>query len=169
VTAFDVVATTTRIDIVARDAAEAREGAGSRLLLVALEGDRALAPQVLVGEGVGRGDPVVLGVNASRTTEGDAAGADITGAVAVFYVDPFDRSRFLPLDPLGPPSVEPALEGARVLLRFAPTEKSPVRLAQAAFSHDGGAPARGGTALLVAQASASADEHARLKLAHCGP
>lgn len=160
ITGFDALAAPdgASVDLVARDAAEPREGAGGRLAIVHLAGEGPAEGAPLVREGVGRGDPDVV-----------ASGATGSGKGGAFYVDPADHTRFVPFEggrASGAASVEPSLEGARVLLAVTapPPAAESLRLLDgghpAAIGPPGG-PAGPGTVLLVAAPAA-------LKLVFCG-
>jgi hypothetical protein len=111
-TSFDLIPSADGIDIFARDEGEAKEGEGAKLERISVHGEKSEVPVVVVKNGVGTGVPA-----ASLATGG---GAWLT------YVDLADHTRLLPL-PMGPisgllPSVEPALEGGRVLLAMPPND-----------------------------------------------
>lgn len=108
-TSFDLVPSADGLDLFARDEGEAKDGEGAKLERISVHGDKAGPPAVVVKNGVGTGVPA-----ASVSASGDTRTAWLT------YVDLADHTRLLPLqpDPNSPPlpSLEPALEGGRVVL-----------------------------------------------------
>ncbi len=109
VTSFDLVSSADGIDLFARDDGEAKDGEGAKLERISIHGDKSEVPIVVVKNGVGTGVPA-----ASVSASGDTRTAWLT------YVDLADHTRLIPLQP-GPnspplPSLEPVLEGGRVVL-----------------------------------------------------
>ena len=110
------------LDVIARDDDEAKDGSGGRILRITVRSPVAADPPLaLVSEAVGRGTPDLI-LAADKATSW------------LEFTDTSDRVRLVPLDearaPLGPPSVEDALDGARPLF----------------YSGYGGAPAAPGAA-----------------------
>ncbi len=105
VSAFSLVSRDDGAHLFVRDDEEAFEGAGGRILHVAVHGDRAEAPEELVAQGVGPGAPTLLSVVAMPPL--------------LVYADGTDQTRIVPLSPalalVGAASVEPALADARPL------------------------------------------------------
>ena len=110
VASFDMVASAAGLDLFARDVAEAKEGEGTRIFRVAVRGDKADPPLLLVKDSVGSGVPDVL--------------SDSAGTIWLAYADTADRTRLLPIFSSTPspalPSIEPSFEGGRVLLISSP-------------------------------------------------
>ncbi|MEO6418262.1 MAG: hypothetical protein ABIP39_02575 [Polyangiaceae bacterium] len=112
-TSFDLIPSADGIDLFARDDGEAKDGEGAKIERITVHGDKSDLPVVVVKNGVGTGVPA-----ASVSSIGGSLTAWLT------YVDLADHTRLIPVQP-GPnspslPSVEPALEGGRVLLATAP-------------------------------------------------
>jgi hypothetical protein len=100
---------TGELDVFVRDDTQEREGSGGRIVHAVVRGDSsAVADPVVVATGVGRASVDVVG----------ARGADGGGEWLVFS-DASDRPLVAPLGDAralaAPPSVEEALEGARLL------------------------------------------------------
>ncbi len=112
VTSFDLIASADGIDVFARDEGEAKEGDGARLERISVHGDKSDPPAVVVSNGVGTGVPAASLANG--------------GSAWLAYVDLADHTRVIPLQAApGSPSlssVEPALEGGRVLLAIPPKD-----------------------------------------------
>jgi hypothetical protein len=94
------------LDLVVRDETQLREGEGGRVLHVVVSADGAAEdPSVLVAAGAGRGSVDLI------TGTGEAAWLS--------FSDALDRTLVVPLGPsrlaLGPPSLEDALEGGRLM------------------------------------------------------
>lgn len=109
IASFDLVRTAgggSEIAIVAQDEAALHEGAGGRLLRYGLEGDRVTSTELIDG-GLG-----------SAAAELAVSGPD-AGARWLSWTDSADQTRIVPLGggmlPLGPLTVEPVLEGARIV------------------------------------------------------
>jgi hypothetical protein len=94
--------------VVARDDGEAVDGSGGMLLRVRVRGDVIDAPVPIATEGLGRGGPSFV---AGSSGDGHAA--------ALAWVNREERSVLIPVDgtgsPSGAPSVEDALDDARLL------------------------------------------------------
>jgi hypothetical protein len=97
---------TDTVDIVARDDDQAVDGAGGRLVRVSVRPDGVEGPTAIVAE-VGRGVPDFLVLGTSTW---------------LFFTEPSDRLRLIPLDaariPAASPSLEKALDRGRPLVRL---------------------------------------------------
>jgi hypothetical protein len=112
VASFDIAARSHgELDVFARDETQSREGEGGRILHVVVR-DAAIDDAIVMApDGAGRGALDVL--------TGPA------GEAWLAYVDGADRPRLLPLGetraPVGPPTTEDSLEGARLLVATGPS------------------------------------------------